>query len=199
MAKSNNFTIHALELGPMENFVYLLHDHSSDTAAIVDPAWDVEEMLSVADEKGIRITDILLTHSHHDHVNGIETVLAHSDAQIHLLKAEARFWGKNLVKPSLHHGGDSIKIGETAIQVLHTPGHSRGHVTYYCVDESIAFCGDLIFYHGVGRTDLSVSNESDLFASIQHKIFTLPDDTRLFPGHGKSTTVVEEKLNNPFI
>ena len=70
------------------------------TAAIVDPAWDVEEVLALAHSKDIRITDILLTHSHHDHVNGIEKVLDHRDAQIHLLKAEAQFWGKALVKPA---------------------------------------------------------------------------------------------------
>ena len=92
MAVNKGYTIHALELGPMENFVYLLHDRDTDTAAIVDPAWDVEQMLSLAANEDIRITDILLTHSHHDHVNGIEKVLDQTDAQIHLLKAEARFW-----------------------------------------------------------------------------------------------------------
>ena len=100
MAATTDYTVHVLELGPMENFIYLLHDHHSQTAAIVDPAWDVEQVLALADDQGIVITDILLTHSHHDHVNGIETVLEHSDAQIHLLKPEAQFWGKALIKPA---------------------------------------------------------------------------------------------------
>ena len=138
MAETNNFTIHALELGPMENFVYLLHDHQSDTAAIVDPAWDVQEVLSLADDKGIRITDILLTHSHHDHVNGIEKVLDHTDAQIHLLKAESHFWGKTLEKPKLHHGGDSIRIGKMEIEILHTPGHTPGSACYHLGNDLIA-------------------------------------------------------------
>ena len=142
MAGTDNFTIHTRELGPMENFVYLLHDNSSDTAAIVDPAWDVEEMLELADSKGICITDILLTHSHHDHVNGIEAVLNHSDAQIHLLKAEADFWGKTLARPRLHHGGDHIQVGETAIEILHTPGHTPGSACL--LGDGVALTGDTL-------------------------------------------------------
>jgi len=177
MAESNNFTIHALELGPMENFVYLLHDHSSNTAAIVDPAWDVEEVLSLADEKGIRITDILLTHSHHDHVNGIEKVLAQTDAQIHLLKAEARFWGKALAKPKLHHGGDSIKIGETEIKVLHTPGHTPGSACYHAGSELIA--GDTLFVFGCGRCDLQGGDPEEMFSSLKRIKSELPGSTIL--------------------
>ena len=75
MAHTEPFSIHALELGPMENFVYLIHDHASDRAAVVDPAWEVPEVLALAEREGVRITDILLTHSHHDHINGIGAVL----------------------------------------------------------------------------------------------------------------------------
>jgi len=95
--------------------------------------------------------------------------------------------------------GDFLMLGETSFSVLHTPGHSRGHVSFYCPSESTIFCGDLIFYHSVGRTDLAVSNESDLFDSIRNKIFTLPTKTILYPGHGRPTTIQEEKTNNPFI
>lgn len=202
LAENNNFTIHTLELGPMENFVYLLHDHSSDTAAIVDPAWDVEEMLALADEKGIRITDILLTHSHHDHVNGIETVLAHTDAQIHLLKTEARFWGKNLVKPKLHHGGDSIKIGKTDIQVLHTPGHTPGSACYHAGSELIA--GDTLFVFGCGRCDLQGGDPEEMFSTLKRIKSELPGDTILHPGHNYSpahpTTSMDVQCEgNPFL
>ena len=202
MAESNNFTIHALELGPMENFVYLLHDHSSDTAAIVDPAWDVQEVLSLADEKGIRITDILLTHSHHDHVNGIEKVLAQTDAQIHLLKAEARFWGKTLVKPNLHHGGDSIKIGKTEIKVLHTPGHTPGSACYHAGSELIA--GDTLFVFGCGRCDLQGGDPEEMFSTLKRIKSELPGGTILHPGHNYSpahptTTMDVQCEGNPFL
>ena len=92
-----------------------------------------------------------------------------------------------------------LSIGNITFTVLHTPGHTPGDVTYYCESERAAFCGDLIFFHGVGRTDLAGSNERDLIASIENKIFTLPEDTILYPGHGRATTVAEEKQNNPFI
>ena len=96
MSESKPYTIHALELGPMENFVYLIQDDATGRAAVVDPAWEVPEVLRLAEQRGLRITDILLTHSHHDHVNGIETLLEAGEARIHLLKAEAQFWERYL-------------------------------------------------------------------------------------------------------
>jgi len=75
MSAAQPFSIHTLELGPMENFVYLIHDHATGRAAVIDPAWDVPEVLALAEKQGMKITDILLTHSHHDHINGISAVL----------------------------------------------------------------------------------------------------------------------------
>jgi glyoxylase-like metal-dependent hydrolase (beta-lactamase superfamily II) len=202
MAGTDNYTIHARELGPMENFIYLLHDHSSDTAAIVDPAWDVEEMLELADSKGIRITDILLTHSHHDHVNGIEAVLNHSDAQIHLLKAEADFWGKTLARPRLHHGGDHIKVGETAIEILHTPGHTPGSACFHLGNDLIA--GDTLFVFGCGRCDLQGGDPEQMYDTLKRIKSRLPAATILHPGHNYSpahpTSSMEEQCDgNPFL
>ena len=114
---NDRYSIDALELGPMENFIYLLSDKKTGHAAVVDPAWEVPEILKLVKDKGVRITDILLTHSHHDHINGVEGILKNYDAQLHLLKDEAKFWGESLAHPSLHHGGDSIKIGESEIKI----------------------------------------------------------------------------------
>ncbi len=199
---TDGYTIHALELGPMENFVYLIHDRSTDTAAIVDPAWDVEEMLSLAKGKGIRITDILLTHSHHDHVNGIEYVLEQTDAQVHLLKAEARFWGKNLVKPALHHGGDSIVVGDTEIQVLHTPGHTPGSACFHLGNDLIA--GDTLFVFGCGRCDLNGGDPEEMFNTLKRIRSEMPGDTVLHPGHNYSpdhptATMDSQCKGNPFL
>ena len=202
MTENNNFTIHALELGPMENFVYLLHDQESDTAAIVDPAWDVQEVLALADSKGIRITDILLTHSHHDHVNGIEKVLDHSDARVHLLSAEARFWGKTLVKPVLHHGGDSINVGQTPIEILHTPGHTPGSACYRLGSDLIA--GDTLFVFGCGRCDLQGGDPEQMFSTLKRIKSELPGNTVLHPGHNYSpahptSTMASQCDGNPFL
>jgi glyoxylase-like metal-dependent hydrolase (beta-lactamase superfamily II) len=202
MTDTNSYTIHALELGPMENFVYLLHDHSSDTAAIVDPAWDVEEILALANNKGIRITDILLTHSHHDHVNGIEKVLDQTDAQIHLLKAEARFWGKALTSPRLHHGGDRIAVGKTEIEILHTPGHTPGSACFHLGSDLVA--GDTLFVFGCGRCDLKGGDPEQMFSSLKRIKTGLPRNTILHPGHNYSpahpTSTMEAQCEgNPFL
>lgn len=202
MTNINKHHIHALELGPMENFIYLLHDEASNQAAIVDPAWDVEEVIQRAKAKDITITDILLTHSHHDHVNGIEHVLNQYDAQIHLLKAEATFWGKQLEKPTLHHGGDTIKIGKTEIKVLHTPGHTPGSACYHMGDHLIA--GDTLFVFGCGRCDMTGSDPEQMFNSLKHLRTNLPNQTILHPGHNyapsdPTSTMAAQKQGNPFL
>ena len=202
MKEETGHQIHALELGPMENFVYLLHDEATNKAAIVDPAWDVEEIIQLAKSRDIEITDILLTHSHHDHVNGIEHVLNQYDAQIHLLKDEAKFWGKQLEKPKLHYGGDIIKIGETEVKVLHTPGHTPGSACYHMGEHLIA--GDTLFVFGCGRCDMNGSDPEQMFDSLKHLRTDLPNHTILHPGHNyaptdPTSTMEAQKQGNPFL
>ena len=151
-SNSTKYSIEAMELGPMENFVYLLIDETTKTAAVVDPAWDVPAIIDRAKQLGVTITDVLLTHSHHDHINGLDKLLSKYDAQVHLLKSESTFWGKDLVKPNLHHGGDHIKLGKTEIEILHTPGHTPGSACYRVSDDLIT--GDTLFVFGCGRCDL---------------------------------------------
>jgi hydroxyacylglutathione hydrolase len=198
----NSYSIHSMELGPMENFIYLIQDHSTNTAAIVDPAWDVEKMLEFADAKDIRITDILLTHSHHDHINGLQQTLEHSDANIHLLKPEAKFWGQNLNKPVLHHGGDEIIIGDSRINILHTPGHTPGSACYHIGDDLIA--GDTLFVFGCGRCDLAGGDPEQMFQTLKKMKTELPDSTVLHPGHNyapqsPTATMESQCQGNPFL
>jgi glyoxylase-like metal-dependent hydrolase (beta-lactamase superfamily II) len=195
------FSIHALELGPMENFIYLVHDHKSGRAAVVDPAWEVPEVLALAKRHGMHITDILLTHSHHDHINGINEVLQHFDAQLHLLKAEAQFWGQNMDLPTLHHGGDEIRLGDTAIRVLHTPGHTPGSACYHVGNDLIA--GDTLFVFGCGRCDLRGGDPEQMHATLKNMAQQLPAQTCIRPGHNyavKPTSTMEEQVEgNPFM
>lgn len=201
MSQSAPFAIHARELGPMENFVYLIEDKASGRAAVVDPAWDVPEILALARDHGVRITDILLTHSHHDHINGIEGVLKAYDAQLHLLKAEARFWGSYLDLPTLHHGGDVITLGGTAIEVLHTPGHTPGSACYRVADQLIT--GDTLFVFGCGRCDLRGGDPEQMFHTLRDMRQRLADSTVILPGHNyavqPSSTLAEQKDGNPFL
>ena len=197
-----SYTIHSVELGPMENFVYLIHDHASNTAAIVDPAWEVNEVLDFADSKDIKITDILLTHSHHDHVNGLQQTLEHSDAKIHLLKPEAKFWGESLSKPVLHHGADQIQLGESRINILHTPGHTPGSACYQVGDDLIA--GDTLFVFGCGRCDLAGGDPEQMFQTLKKMKSELPAATILHPGHNyapqsPTSTMETQCQGNPFL
>lgn len=195
------YDIQALELGPMENFIYLIHDLKSGRAAVVDPAWDVPAILAAARDKGVTITDILLTHSHHDHINGIEQVLAAYDAQLHLCRAEAEFWGRHLDLPTLHRGGDTIMLGDTEIQVMHTPGHTPGSACYRLGDDVIT--GDTMFVYGCGRCDLRGGDPEQMFTTLRRMREELPASSLILPGHNYSVTptctMAEEIAGNPFL
>ena len=195
------YTIHVLELGPMENFIYLLVDEKSKTAAVVDPAWDVDTIVKHAKQLGISITDVLLTHSHHDHINGVDELLNHYDAQVHLLKSEADFWGKELTKPNIHHGGDRIKLGQTEIEIMHTPGHTPGSACYRLGNDLIT--GDTLFVFGCGRCDLHGGDPEQMYKTFKHFKTDLPKDIKIHPGHNyavqKSSTLKEEIEGNPFM
>ncbi|MGD8514689.1 MAG: MBL fold metallo-hydrolase [Granulosicoccaceae bacterium] len=200
MANDKPYRISALELGPMENFVYLIEDKVSKRAAVVDPAWDVDEVIRLAQQHGVTITDILLTHSHYDHINGISQVLDKYDAQLHLLKEEARFWGTHLDLPSLHHGGDVIKLGGTEIKILHTPGHTPGSACYQVNHDLIT--GDTMFVYGCGRCDLGGGDPEVMYDTLR-KLGQLPADTVIHPGHNYAdctTSTMQEQLDgNPFL
>ncbi len=201
MTEAKPYTIHALELGPMENFVYLIQDDATGRAAVVDPAWEVPEVLRLAEQRGLRITDILLTHSHHDHVNGIETLLEAGEARIHLLKAEAQFWERYLDLPTLHHGGDVIELGDTEIKVLHTPGHTPGSACYRLGNDLIT--GDTLFVYGCGRCDLHGGDPERMFHTLKDLGEGLPSSTVVHPGHNYAempvSTLAEQMDGNPFL
>jgi len=199
--KTSSHSIHALELGPMENFVYLLVDEKTNSAAVVDPAWEVDKIVEEAKKLNVTITDVLLTHSHHDHINGLGGLLNHYDAQIHILKSEADFWGENLSKPQLHHGGDAIKLGNTEIEVMHTPGHTPGSACYRAGNDLIT--GDTLFVFGCGRCDLQGGDPEQMYTTLKRFKSDLPTDIVIHPGHNyavqKSSTLKEEIEGNPFM
>ena len=195
------FKIYPLELGPMDNFVYLIQDLATQRAAVVDPAWEVPQIIRLAKQHDLIITDVLLTHSHHDHVNGVNEILDKYDAELHLSHAEAQFWGRSLIKPSLHHGGDSIQLGETEIQILHTPGHTPGSVCYRLDDQLIT--GDTLFVFGCGRCDLNGGDPELMFDTLKRIKNDLPTSTVVHPGHNyaeqSTVTMAEQITGNPFL
>ena len=198
---SSNTRIHALELGPMENFIYLIEDVKTRRAAVVDPAWDVAAIIEKAHALDLQISDILLTHSHHDHINGIEALLEQASAQVHLLKPEYEFWDHRLEKPQLHHGGDRFSLGDTEIKMLHTPGHTPGSACYQVEDELIT--GDTLFVYGCGRCDLHGGDPEQMFNTLRDMKQQLDGDMVIHPGHNYSvsetSTMAEQVDGNPFL
>lgn len=196
-----SYSITTMELGPMENFIYLITDLATRKTAVVDPAWEANKIIAAAERENLQITDILLTHSHNDHINGVEEILNQYDSELHLLKAEAEFWQAKLEKPSIHHGGDSICLGDTAIKILHTPGHTPGSACYQLDGDIIT--GDTLFVFGCGRCDLQGGDPEQMFDTLKKMKSQLPLDTVIFPGHNyaeKSTSTMEEQTEgNPFM
>ena len=202
-------------LGPIDNNTYLISDKTSKEAVLIDPAAPSKIIVHHIEKNKLILKEIWLTHAHFDHIRGVRWFLKQYDrrdikAAIHKnavnlwkVGGSSRYFGFDFdpgpPPDKLLSDNDTLIIGTTEFNVLHTPGHTPGHITFHCAQDNIAFCGDLIFYHGVGRTDLPISSTSNLMKSISQKILTLPDKTRLYPGHGQFTTVGEERNNNPFL
>lgn len=201
MTPIKSFSLHTLQLGPMDNFVYLIVDIHTRRAAVVDPAWEVPRIVHTVKSLNVTVTDILLTHSHFDHINGLNELLKHYDAQVHLTRAEARFWASNLLAPSLQNGGDIISLGTTPIKVLHTPGHTPGSACYHVGDYLIA--GDTLFVYGCGRCDLAGGDPNAMFDTLRKLRSELPTNTITLPGHNYSVvpscTLADQISGNPFL
>lgn len=194
-------SIHALELGSMQNFIYLLKDKATGRCAVIDPAWDVPAIEQKATDIHASITDVLLTHSHHDHINGLDELLERHDVPVHILKTEYEFWGETVTTAKLYNDGDVIQLGETDIRIVHTPGHTPGSVCFHVGDD--LFTGDTLFIFGSGRCDLDGGDPRQLFHSLQHLKAHIPPHTQIYCGHHLATqttsTLAEQIEGNPFL
>jgi glyoxylase-like metal-dependent hydrolase (beta-lactamase superfamily II) len=206
--------VRQIYLTRMANFAYLIGDEASRTAAVIDPSFDPEKILSEADSAGYAITHVINTHGHTDHISGNAAIIeaTHAALCIHeadaeqprkmLSRALSRLMGGKGSPPAtrLLKDNDSIPIGETQLTVIHTPGHTPGSICIYAPGH--LFTGDTLFVGAVGRTDLPGGSMRQILSSIREKLYTLPDDTRVWPGHdyGSSpySTIAEEKATNPF-
>ena len=177
----------------MVNFVYLIGDKSTRECMIIDPAYAVEELLSIAEQDEMKVVGALATHYHPDHVggsmmganiDGIATLLEKTDIPIHVQELEAqwimRTTGVSANHLHQHQPGDTVKVGDIEICLVHTPGHTPGSQCFLVDNRLIA--GDTLFLEGCGRTDLPGSNPDQMFESLQ-TLAALPDQTVVYPGH----------------
>lgn len=206
--------IKRMTLGPVQTNAYLIHDDESQTTVVIDPAWDGEKIVKVAQQNHWEIAQIWLTHAHFDHLGGVSGIsksispppsvaLHAADLPLWRVQGGAQFFGFQLEaipEPNLPlQHGQILYIGNYEVEVRHAPGHTPGHVVFYIPQAAVCFCGDVIFESGIGRTDLPGGDFETLMNSIREQILTLPDQTRLLSGHGNETTVAQERQHNPWL
>lgn len=210
MSGTAPFRVHVLEVGPLAVNCYLLEHTQSRKAVVIDPGDDGPSILARIGDLGLTVDKILLTHGHFDHVGAVAMLREKTGANVHVHEADVErmktarrqgllfgLWVADPPPPDVLVGdGDIVPFGGGEFRVGHTPGHTPGCVSY--IIGKMAFVGDLIFAGSIGRTDLPGGDYDQLIAAVKEKIFILPDDTVLFPGHGPATTVGEERRSNPF-
>jgi len=199
-----------LELGSFGSNCYIIGDEASKEGMIIDPGDEGDVILKQVKSLGLNIKVIVLTHSHIDHIGGLEEVKKATGADIAIHQTEAPFLLKQPFRldfmpptpPSppadrLLKEGDMISIGKLKFKVLHTPGHTPGGICL--VGDGIVFTGDTLFNYSIGRADFPGSDYNQEMASIRSKLMTLPDNYKVYPGHGPSSTIGVEREGNPFI
>ncbi|NQY73763.1 MAG: MBL fold metallo-hydrolase [Candidatus Margulisbacteria bacterium] len=195
-----NVIIHQFEVGPMQNFVYLIEETATKKAAVVDPAWDVPKIIDEVNTRNLDLTSLYLTHGHHDHVNGVEELLRFKPIPIYLSAHETIYSTPSSAETHLLKDHDHITLGTLDIAVIHTPGHTPGGQCFLVENHLIS--GDTVFINGCGRCDLPASNPEDMYHSLR-KIMTLPDPTVIYPGHNyysaATDTLGNQKQTNPFM
>uniref|UniRef100_UPI003217413A MBL fold metallo-hydrolase n=1 Tax=uncultured Draconibacterium sp. TaxID=1573823 RepID=UPI003217413A len=203
-------------VNPLGENSLVVSDESGE-CIFIDPGFfyseEKDEIRSYIAENKLNPVKITNTHCHFDHIMGVEFIReeygvslhAHADDAFWIERAEdqAKRFGFEIepVRPvdAFLHENENIKFGNSELEVIHIPGHTPGHVVFYNREAEILIGGDVLFYGSIGRTDLPGGNHNDLISNIKNKLFGLPDNTKVYCGHGPETTIGFEKRNNPFL
>jgi hydroxyacylglutathione hydrolase len=207
----NRLYFKQIEIGPMQNYVYLLGSTETRKAAVVDAAWEIDTILKIAKQDEMEITHAFVTHTHPDHVgggfagmeiDGVTELLEKCKAKVVVHKTEAEFIkglsSSDMIKTD---NGDKVHVGGVEVQLMHTPGHTPGSQCFL-VDNRVV-SGDTLFIDACGRVDFPGGNPEQMYYSLTQKLMALPDDMILFPGHNyaplKHATMGEQKKTNPYL
>ncbi|MBU4343743.1 MAG: MBL fold metallo-hydrolase [Candidatus Omnitrophica bacterium] len=199
--------IKTIVAGMMEANCYLVGDESTKEVFVIDPGGDYRKIKKLVDSGGLKVKAVINTHGHGDHIGadsefGVPIWIHSLDADFlqdpsKNLSGVFGFLLKTKKATRLLEEGDRLSIGKHVLEVIHTPGHSPGSI---CLKgDGVVFTGDTLFCEGVGRTDFVYGSEEDIMRSIKEKLLVLDDDYVVYPGHGPSSTIGHERVNNPFI
>jgi glyoxylase-like metal-dependent hydrolase (beta-lactamase superfamily II) len=200
-------------VGPVAENTYIFRRDGSDRALIVDPGDEPDKLIGAIEGLGVKLDGILLTHTHFDHVGAVAPVAKATGAEVWVPRLESFVladinsfvpWPEfgpfeSYEAEHLLDGGERLELAGFEIDVLFTPGHSPGHVTFSIPDESAIFSGDVLFQQSVGRTDLPGGDWDTLLESIRLLVDSLPGETAVYPGHMGTTTLGAERASNPFL
>jgi glyoxylase-like metal-dependent hydrolase (beta-lactamase superfamily II) len=205
--------VRCFTVGPVAENCYVFRRDGSDRALIVDPGDEAERILGAVDQFGLGVEAILLTHTHFDHVGAVAPVAKATGAPVYCPEIEVPVladimsfvpWPgfgpyESYDADATVAGGERLELAGMGIDVIFTPGHSPGHVTYSIADERALFSGDVLFQGSVGRTDLPGGDWATLLESIRGLVDGLPEETTVYPGHMGITTLGAERASNPFL
>ena len=192
----------------------IICDEHTKRAAVVDPGGDLDRVLEPLEREGLTLEKILLTHGHLDHASATAELAALTGVPIEGPHPDDLFLIEDLPRQARQYGfaesrsfvpdrwldqGDEVKVGAATFEVRHCPGHTPGHVVFYCASERLAFVGDVLFAGSIGRSDFPRGNHPALIRSIRENLFPLGDDVRFVPGHGPVSTFGRERRSNPFV
>jgi glyoxylase-like metal-dependent hydrolase (beta-lactamase superfamily II) len=200
-------------VGPVQENCFLFRRDGSDRALIVDPGEEAPRLLAAIEQLGVKIEAVLVTHCHFDHIGAVAPVAKATGAPVYVSDIEkpvladimsyVPFAGfgpyESYEAEHTLSGGETLELAGFEIEVLFTPGHSPGHLTYSIADEHAIFSGDVLFQGSVGRTDLPGGDWATLLASIGNLVERLPADTAVYPGHMGITSLGVERQTNPFL
>lgn len=192
--------------------LYLITNEKTKETIAIDPGGNLKKIDDYIEENGLILKAILLTHGHFDHIMGIEEMKKHGEVPVYIAEPDLELLedgDKNLSTMFVNEGfvyqgatslqdGAIIKEAGFTLELIETPGHTEGSSCYYLKEEGVLFSGDTLFRASVGRTDL-VGGSDKIGPSIKEKLFVLPDETVVYPGHGGATTIGYEKKNNPYV
>lgn len=202
-----------LVVGQLGVNCFILADPATKEGVVVDPGDEAGAILALIRAKGIRVKYILNTHGHFDHVGGNRQLVAETGATLMIHRGDEPFLSRASRSATMYglmaedspapaaylEDGQAISFGGIELRVIHTPGHSPGGSCFFLPAERMLISGDTLFAESIGRTDLTGGSQEQLVRSITTKLLVLPDDTRVYPGHGPATTIGHERRHNPYL